>query len=205
MRAGDRVDQLAGDAHALASLAHRPFQYVPDAQLAPDLLHVDRLALVGETRISSDDEQPADLGERRDDLLDHAVGEILLLRIAAHIGEGQYRDRRLVGQRKHRRLGSPHPRATHASLPRPQGRAREGVFRSYPIDPYRTGDVLQRLLADVFEGEVQAAGGILLDACRHADATRLGQAFEAGGDVDAVDEDVALVDADAELDAAIRR
>jgi hypothetical protein len=38
------------------------------------------LALVGEGRIAGDDEEPADAGERGDDLLDHAVGEIFLLR-----------------------------------------------------------------------------------------------------------------------------
>jgi len=36
---------------------------------------------------------------RKDDLLDHAVDEILLLRIAAHVGEREHRDRRLVGER----------------------------------------------------------------------------------------------------------
>jgi hypothetical protein len=36
-------------------------------------------------------------GERGRDLLDHPVGEIFLLRIAAHVLKGQHRDRRLVG------------------------------------------------------------------------------------------------------------
>ncbi len=87
MRAGHRVDQLADNAHATAGLAHRAFEHVPNAEFAADLLHVDRLALVREARIAGDDEEPADAGERGDDLLDHAVGEIFLLRIAAQIGE----------------------------------------------------------------------------------------------------------------------
>jgi hypothetical protein len=37
-------------------------------------------------------------GERGDDFLDHAVGEVLLLRVAAQVLEWQHRDRRLVGQ-----------------------------------------------------------------------------------------------------------
>jgi hypothetical protein len=49
-------------------------------------------------RIASDDEEPADAGERGDDLFDHAVGEIFLLGVAAHIGERQRCDRRLTGQ-----------------------------------------------------------------------------------------------------------
>src|ERR1700720_637921 len=100
MRTGGRVDQLRGDAHPIAVFANRAFEHVAHAELAPDLLHVDRLALVGEARIAGDDEEPADAGERRDDLLDHAVGEVLLLRAAAHIGERQHRDRWLIGERE---------------------------------------------------------------------------------------------------------
>ena len=45
MRAGRGIDQLRGDAHALAGLAHRAFEHVAHAEFAPDLLHVDRLPL----------------------------------------------------------------------------------------------------------------------------------------------------------------
>jgi hypothetical protein len=96
MRAGRRVDQLCGDAHALACLAHRAFEDVADAEFASDLLHIDRLALVGEAGVAGDDEEPADPRQRGDDLLDHTVDKIFLLGIAAHIGEREYRDRRLV-------------------------------------------------------------------------------------------------------------
>ena len=58
------------------------FEHVTYSELAPDLLHIDGLAFVHKTRIAGDDEQPADAGERGDDLLDHAVGEIFLLRVA---------------------------------------------------------------------------------------------------------------------------
>src|SRR5262249_15026640 len=60
MRPGCRLDQLPGDADAAAGLAHRAFQHVSDAELASDLLHIDRLTLVTEARIAGDDEQPAD-------------------------------------------------------------------------------------------------------------------------------------------------
>jgi hypothetical protein len=50
--------------------------------------------------IAGDDEEPPDAGERSNDLLDHAVGEIFLIGVAAHIGERHYRDRRLVGKRR---------------------------------------------------------------------------------------------------------
>jgi hypothetical protein len=49
-----------------------------------------------------------------------------------------------------------------------RGRAREGAFQSHPIDPDGSRDVLERLLADVFEGEVEAPRGILLNAGRDA-------------------------------------
>src|SRR5690242_20712198 len=40
MRAGHRVDQLAGDAHLHSRFAHRAFEHIANPQLAPDLLHV---------------------------------------------------------------------------------------------------------------------------------------------------------------------
>ena len=49
-----------------------------------------------------DHEQPADTAEGGDDLLDHAVGKVFLLRVAAQIGEWQHGNRRLVGQRQFR-------------------------------------------------------------------------------------------------------
>jgi hypothetical protein len=42
MRAGRRVDQLCGNAHALACLAQRAFEDVANAQFRPDLLHIGR-------------------------------------------------------------------------------------------------------------------------------------------------------------------
>src|SRR5712675_1455343 len=83
MRAGCRVDQLTGDPHSLASPAHRAFEDVADTPFTADLLHVNRLSLVRKSRIAGDDKQPADAAQCGDDLLDHTVGEILLLRVAA--------------------------------------------------------------------------------------------------------------------------
>ena len=82
----------------LRRLAHAAFQHVAHAQLAAHLLHVDRPALVGEARVARDDEQPADARQRRDDVLDHAVGEIVLLGVAAQVQERQDGDGGLVGK-----------------------------------------------------------------------------------------------------------
>src|SRR6516164_9169960 len=100
MRPTERIDQLSGDAHPPTRLANRAFEHVADAELAAHLLHVYDLAFVRKTRIAGDDEEPSDAGDRGDDLLDHPVGEILLLRIAAEVFERERFDRRLVGQRQ---------------------------------------------------------------------------------------------------------
>ena len=63
MRAGFGLDQLRGDADPAAALAHRAFEHIAHAQFAPDLLHIDGLALVGEARIAGDHEQPADAAD----------------------------------------------------------------------------------------------------------------------------------------------
>src|SRR6516164_11353873 len=93
MRVTHRVDKLRGNPHAAAGFTHRTFEHVADAQFAPDLLYVDRLAFVREAGIAGDDEEPADARECGDDLFDHAVSEILLLRVAAHVLKRQHRGR----------------------------------------------------------------------------------------------------------------
>src|SRR5207244_3814797 len=133
MSAGFRIDQLPSDAHPAAAFAHRAFEHIAHAHFTADLLHIDRLSLVREARIARDHEEPADARQGRDDLLDHAVHEIFLFRVAAHVLERQHRDRRLVGQwqtsRWDRRL---------AGMP-------AGGRPSYTVDPHRSGDVFQLL------------------------------------------------------------
>src|SRR6516162_7632140 len=136
MGAAGCIDQLRSDPHATARLAHRTFQYIAHAQFAADLLHVDGLALVGKARIPGDDKEPADAGERGDDFLDHAVGEILLLGVAGHVLERQNRYRRLVGQRQWRRRGT---------------FGGSGASITDSVDPYGPGNVLDLLLAQILE------------------------------------------------------
>ena len=100
MAAGGDVVELRGDAHAVAALADAAFEHVAHAELVGDLLQVNGLALVDERGVARDHEEPAQLRQRGDDVLADAVGEILLLRIAAHVGEGQHRDGGPVGQRQ---------------------------------------------------------------------------------------------------------
>jgi hypothetical protein len=102
MRPVRSVDQLRGDAHATACLAHAAFEHIAHAEFAPNLLHIDGAAFVGEARVAGDDEEPSYSGERSDDLLDHAVGKIFLLGVAAHVLEWQDRNRWLVRQYERR-------------------------------------------------------------------------------------------------------
>ena len=96
------VDELSGDPHATTRLADAAFEHIAHAKLASNLLDVDGLALVGEARIAGDNEKRVEPRKRGDDVLDHAVGEIFLLRVAAHVLERQHGDGGLVGERERR-------------------------------------------------------------------------------------------------------
>ena len=97
MSAGFRVDQLRGDPYPIAGAADAPFEHGADAEFTGHHAYVDRLALIGEARIARDHQQAADLREVGDHILGYPVGEIFLLRVAAHVLERQHGDRRLVG------------------------------------------------------------------------------------------------------------
>ncbi|MNI43108.1 hypothetical protein D3C73_974280 [compost metagenome] len=102
MRPACRVDQLPGNAQPVPVLAHAAFEHIAHAQFLADALCVHDLALVGEARIARNDEQPADTRQGGDDVLHDAIGEILLLRIAAQVLEGQDGDRGFVRQDERR-------------------------------------------------------------------------------------------------------
>jgi hypothetical protein len=134
--------------------------------------------------------------ECRDDLLDHAVGEIFLLRVAAHIGEGQHRDRRLVGEREC------WCRWTFGGV--------AGV--AHPVDAHQPGDVLDLLLAQVFEDKGQPVANLVVNRIGDEHPAGIGQGFDPRGDVDAVaievvalDDHIAEIDADAQFDPVVRR
>ena len=193
MCSGCGVDELPGDAHAVRRLAHAAFEHIAHAELAADLLHVDRPALVGEGRIARDDEKPFDARKAGDDVLDHAVGEIFLFGIAAHVLEGQDCDRWLIGQRKRESF-------------------RRTAARLQLVDPHRPCDVLQLLFAHVLEVCVELAAHLPVGVVGYADAAGLSDTFEPRGNIDAVaeyvavlDDDVADMDANAEFDALVLR
>jgi hypothetical protein len=54
------------------------------------LLHVNGLALEGERRIASDDDRATDARQVRGQALGYTINEVILLGIAADVGERQY-------------------------------------------------------------------------------------------------------------------
>ena len=75
---------------------------------------------------------------------------------------------------------------------------------------HRAGDVLDALFAEILEVDRKLVANLIAGGARDADAAGPGQCFEPRGDVDAVAEDVlalddhvAHVDADAELEPAL--
>jgi len=75
-------------------------QHVACAQLPPDLPDINRLALVLEGGIARDDHELGEPRQLRCNVLSNAVAEIVLLRVAAEVGEGQHRDRGTIQQRR---------------------------------------------------------------------------------------------------------
>jgi hypothetical protein len=86
------LDQLPGNAHPIGRFTDAPFQQVADAELAADLPDIDGAALVSEGGISGDHKQRPETRQGRRDLLDDAVGEIVLLGIGTEILERQHDD-----------------------------------------------------------------------------------------------------------------
>ena len=92
MAASGGVVQLSGNSNTVAGLADTALEYVAHTEFVGDLLHMDGLALADERRISSDYEEPTQLGQRGNDVLAYAVRKIFLLRVSAHVAEGKHGD-----------------------------------------------------------------------------------------------------------------
>src|SRR5262249_18592331 len=86
MGSGRSIDKLPCHTDAIRGSAHASFKHISNPQFTTDLFHVDRSAL-GKGRIARDNEELPEPRQRRDDLLNNAVREILLLGIAAHVLE----------------------------------------------------------------------------------------------------------------------
>src|SRR5262245_7635195 len=96
MGSGGGINQLSVDPQFASRFADAAFEDVTNPQLAPNLLHIHRPALVGETGVPGDNEEPAHSGQRGDDLFDHTIRKVLLVTLATQVIEWQDRDGRLA-------------------------------------------------------------------------------------------------------------
>src|SRR4029079_18148846 len=80
-----RVDQLSRHPDSICRALHAPLEDIADAKLTADPADVERLAAVGETRVSCNHEQPAQLRQRGHQIFGDAIAEELLCRIARHV------------------------------------------------------------------------------------------------------------------------
>ena len=99
MTPGCRIDELRVDPNLVTSAAHTALEDVSDPEILRHFPGCDGLALIGEGCVAGDDEEAGDLGQIRDQVLGHAIGEVVLLGLAAHVGERQDGNGRLIRQR----------------------------------------------------------------------------------------------------------
>src|SRR5580704_1399905 len=90
MRAGLSVDELGIHPHLIAAVLFAPLQHIAHAEVSADLLYVQGLALVGEGRAARDYKRAADPREAGGQFLSEDIGEVILRRIAAQTGKGEY-------------------------------------------------------------------------------------------------------------------
>ena len=162
-----------------------------------DSLHVDGFALVGERGVARDDKRPSHPREVGGQALGDTVDKVLLLGIAAEVGERQNDDREVGG-----------------GIFRCRGRSGfGGLADAKRIETDRLGDVLELSLAEIADREIKPPFDLPIRLFGEADRARLANAFEPRGDIDpvahqiavALFDDVAEMYADTKFDAALGR
>ena len=98
MAAAEGIDQLCGNAHAVARAAHTAFEHVAHTQLFGDGAYIHRTALVGERRVAGNHKQGFEARQLGGDVFADGICKIVLLRVAAQIEKRQHGDGRFVGQ-----------------------------------------------------------------------------------------------------------
>ena len=93
---GARIDELDGDAHPVAGLAHAAFDDILDAEPWATSWTFTALPLYTKVELREMTRRSWKRGQCGDDVLGQTVGEELLFGIPAHIDEGQHGDRRLL-------------------------------------------------------------------------------------------------------------
>jgi hypothetical protein len=84
------VDKFGAYAETVALSAHTPFEHIANIETASDLARVEVLALEGRGGGPRRDPQSADLGERVDQFLGHAIREVVATRVRADVHEREH-------------------------------------------------------------------------------------------------------------------
>ena len=157
------------------------FEQITHAQRAADFPEVDRLSLEGERRISSDDEKPAKPGNVSRQALGQSIGKVFLLRVAAHVLERENHEGRFFGEREYR-----------------SRRHLRGLAAAPTIAPclHRFGNILELLWPHVVVNEVGLASYLAVSVIGYTDAAHLCDPVKPCGNVDAVAENIVVVDND---------
>jgi hypothetical protein len=158
------------------------------------------LALKCERRVAPDYEGASEARQIGRQAFGDAVDEIVLFGIAAHVREGQDDDR---PARRGRFFG----RCSWSGL------RLGGMADIKGIHPDCLGDVLELRRAEIVDGEIEPSLDLPVGLLGQTDRAGLGKALQTCGDIDAVAhqiavtflDDIAQVNADAELDAALGR
>src|SRR5262245_1568884 len=110
MATGCSVDELGGDAQAVAQPAHAALEQILYAELTAGSGPVGSWAAIAERRVAGEHVELTEARELGYDVLGDAVAEVLLFRIAAHVDEREHGDRRsVVREFGHRNRYTRHP------------------------------------------------------------------------------------------------
>jgi hypothetical protein len=161
MKASGGVDQLRVDPDPVRRAPDTTFQHVADTQVSGDLLGWHRPSFVLKHRMPGRHGQARQLRQIGDQILGETVAEVFLLRVAGEIVKRQHGNRGSVRQGRYRSLRNP-ARGRAGPLPR----------------VHRLRDILDLLLAQIFEGEIEPTADHLMDDVRDADAPWRGETLE---------------------------
>src|SRR5262245_13396349 len=90
------VDELCCDTNPITKLPCTALKHITYTQLSGHLLYINRSALIDEDSVACDNEEPANFGQSRDDVLCNAIRKELLVGVGRHVDEGHDRDRRFM-------------------------------------------------------------------------------------------------------------
>jgi hypothetical protein len=136
------IDQLHIDLNLFAQPAHAAFEDIAYPKLAADLFGIKGFALIGEGGVAGDDKTVVYPGEIGGHIVGDAIGKVFLFGITRQVGERQDDDRE---------AGCRWPRGWLDLYCAGDRRQDRHVSRAHGIGPNRPREVLDGLLAKVFE------------------------------------------------------